>query len=276
MASALGLVLLLILALCLPLAKAEARFPLGNAQPPIPWLKPPLPHPPLGIEVAPLTPGLAKSLELEVIAGLVVLRVSPDSPADKAGIERKDIIIAVNDAPVATIKDFLFALKGKEVVTLKVIRDKSELNIEITLAKPPLRKIFFEELEGIAPPALFFHFWGGELNILDKEGKEHLLQLIPGVVLDIDKETLKIDPNGPGAEIVFTITTRTVIKGIKPGDKVIVVTINGTAEARRVMPAREFIAPMFLKKPPAPPHRRHGWGPPAWFPGRGKGSGRHY
>lgn len=239
------LVIVLAVALILP-ATAEAfrPFPTKSQS-----------HTRLGVVVAPLTPGLAQGLGIEMRPGLVVLKVFPNSPADKAGVKVKDVLIAVNGTPVATINDLRKALEGKEIISLKIIRNGKEEVITVTLTPlepPPLPKPkwFLEELEGIEPVALFFHFLGGEFKFLDKEGKEHTIQVIPGVVKEITEKSLKINPNGPVEEAVFTITERTrMMKDIKVGDRVIVITIDRTEEARMIIPTPPFRPRIFKTSP---------------------------
>jgi len=67
---------------------------------------------PLGARLATMTPGLARLLGLDFTPGVVVLRVAPNSPAARAGLQEKDIITAVNGSPVTSVRELFAAAKG--------------------------------------------------------------------------------------------------------------------------------------------------------------------
>jgi len=54
----------------------------------------------LGVSIQSVTPELAKSFGLKEPSGALVAEVTKDSPAEKAGFERGDIITAFNSAPI--------------------------------------------------------------------------------------------------------------------------------------------------------------------------------
>jgi len=80
----------------------------------------------LGITVQELTDQLAERLGAQNVSGVVVSRVAPNSPADRKGIERGDIITSVNNKPVKSVRDYNTAVKGlkeDDVVLLRIFRD---------------------------------------------------------------------------------------------------------------------------------------------------------
>jgi len=79
----------------------------------------------LGIRVAPLTPELARELRAQGDQGVVVVGVTEDGPAEKAGIRRGDLILEVNLSPVTKVDDLAAAvtrLKAGDIVNLRVRR----------------------------------------------------------------------------------------------------------------------------------------------------------
>jgi serine protease Do len=73
----------------------------------------------LGLAVGPVTPEIARELELKDTTGVVVMRVQPGSTADEAGVQRGDVIVEVDRTPVKTIQDFEKATAqaaGKQVL----------------------------------------------------------------------------------------------------------------------------------------------------------------
>jgi serine protease Do/serine protease DegQ len=59
----------------------------------------------LGIAAQALTPQLAEAFDVDLNAGVIVRRVNPDSPAEKAGLQVGDVIVAVDGRPVADVGD---------------------------------------------------------------------------------------------------------------------------------------------------------------------------
>ena len=73
----------------------------------------------LGLTVQPVTPDIAKELELKDPSGVVVSRVDPSSAAAQAGLERGDVITEIDRKPVKTVDDFekaTAAARGKSVL----------------------------------------------------------------------------------------------------------------------------------------------------------------
>jgi Do/DeqQ family serine protease len=59
----------------------------------------------IGVAIQDLTPGLARRLGARRIAGAVVARVLPGSPAARAGLQENDLIVAVNGSPIRNASD---------------------------------------------------------------------------------------------------------------------------------------------------------------------------
>ena len=60
----------------------------------------------LGLEVRPVTPDIARQLNLRSTDGVVVVRVEDGSAAAEAGVQRGDVIKQLNGQTVATMPDF--------------------------------------------------------------------------------------------------------------------------------------------------------------------------
>ena len=80
----------------------------------------------LGLGVQTLTPELAKDLNADVEAGVVITEVQPGSPADMARLQPGTIILEANRTPVSTVEDFESVVNGNEKrrVLLKVRSDE--------------------------------------------------------------------------------------------------------------------------------------------------------
>jgi serine protease Do len=94
----------------------------------------------LGVQVQPVTPGIAESLGLKRVEGALVDEAQPDTPAAQAGIRAGDVITSVNGN---TIKDS--RALAREISTmapgssakLDILRKGETKTIDVTLAKMP-------------------------------------------------------------------------------------------------------------------------------------------
>jgi len=105
----------------------------------------------LGIGFEELTPALAASLGLERgTKGIAISNVVPDSAAEKAGLERYDVIVELDDDPVVKGNEFLnrvAVLSPGTKVKVIILRDGKRKEFTIKLGKRPS----LEELAGGLP-----------------------------------------------------------------------------------------------------------------------------
>jgi 2-alkenal reductase len=95
-------------------------------------------YPYLGIEFQRIFPDLAAQNDLPVDYGAYVLGVVPGGPADQAGIQEGDIILAIGDERIqgqTTFTEALFANAPGDTVVVTVLRDGQERQFEVTLAQ---------------------------------------------------------------------------------------------------------------------------------------------
>jgi len=77
---------------------------------------------------------------MERIRGVLVLGVFVDSPADKAGVEPGDIIVAVNGEPVHRVRNVLEMIashKPGDKVILDLLRGKERLKLTLITTERP-------------------------------------------------------------------------------------------------------------------------------------------
>ncbi|RXK14945.1 serine protease [Malaciobacter mytili LMG 24559] len=68
--------------------------------------------------------------------GALILDVSPDTPAEKFGLRRGDLIFAINDKVIrdrADLQNVIAAFKPNQRITLQIERDKKNLKLDIVL-----------------------------------------------------------------------------------------------------------------------------------------------
>jgi serine protease Do len=100
-----------------------------------------------------ITPTLAAGLGLKQDWGVLISDVTPDGPADTAGLNVQDIVLSVDGRPITGLPGFSAALyqhPPKEDVALTVLRGSSRVSLEI----PALQRYDQEdELSTLATPA---------------------------------------------------------------------------------------------------------------------------
>lgn len=92
----------------------------------------------LGIETREVTPENAKELKLSVERGVVVAGITEDSPAAKAGLKEKDVVIEVNGQRVegaAQFRRIIHEIPAGRTVQLTVWRDGRSQTLSATLGK---------------------------------------------------------------------------------------------------------------------------------------------
>jgi serine protease Do len=92
----------------------------------------------IGVQVQNVTPELAKSFGLSEPKGALVAEVNPGTPAEKAGIQRGDIIIEFNDHPIHEMNELprLVAETAPGTkATVKVLRSGKEMAFTLTVTE---------------------------------------------------------------------------------------------------------------------------------------------
>jgi serine protease Do len=92
----------------------------------------------LGIAIQDITPELAKSFGLKEKKGALVADVVKDGPAEKAGIERGDVIVEFDGKEVAESKDLpriVAAVPVGKNVTIKLLKDGKAITKNVKIAQ---------------------------------------------------------------------------------------------------------------------------------------------
>jgi len=92
----------------------------------------------LGVQVQGITPELAKSFGLERERGALVADVMADTPAEKAGIERGDIIVEFNGRKIEEMNDLprvVASTPPNADVPVKILRKGQEKVMQVRVAE---------------------------------------------------------------------------------------------------------------------------------------------
>lgn len=94
----------------------------------------------LGVQLQEIDEKIAKSLALESTAGALVSRVYRNTPADKAGIEEGDVILALNGQKMKNSNQLRGEISSKAPgasIELQVLHDGKTKTVRVTLAELP-------------------------------------------------------------------------------------------------------------------------------------------
>jgi Do/DeqQ family serine protease len=172
----------------------------------------------LGVNISDVTPELAETYGLHDNSGALVAAVSPNSGAERAGIEIGDVIVSINEHRVrdsGSLKATVGLLRPGESVQVGVIRDGREQRITATLgeatAAAAVPTVLEEEIESAQLDPVF-----EGAQIVDNEQGG-----VPGLLV------ARVDPGSTAAE-----------RGLRPGDivtKINRVRVRNLVEAQQIL-----------------------------------------
>ncbi|MBT8378064.1 MAG: trypsin-like peptidase domain-containing protein [Ignavibacteria bacterium] len=90
----------------------------------------------IGMRIQSIDEGIARYYRLETTKGVIVTKVYPNTPAQKAGLEVGDIILEIEDYRISdenTIFSVFHEFRTGQTITLKIIRDEKEMIKKMTL-----------------------------------------------------------------------------------------------------------------------------------------------
>lgn len=94
----------------------------------------------MGISIQPVTPDLAKQFGIKDDKGALVGDVIEDGPAEKAGLQRGDVIIEYDGKDVSDpsgLRNIVAATPPGKKVTLKIMRDGRMQKVDVTITELP-------------------------------------------------------------------------------------------------------------------------------------------
>jgi serine protease Do len=111
----------------------------------------------LGVTIQNITPELAGHFDIKEEKGVLITDVLNDTPAEKAGLMRGDVIIAFEGKPVEDATELRNEVAGtlpEKEASLKVIRDGKQTTISVIIGEQPgtmagIKGVFENVLSGV-------------------------------------------------------------------------------------------------------------------------------
>jgi serine protease Do len=176
----------------------------------------------IGVSVQTISPALAEGLSLARDWGVLVGDVTPEGPADKAGLKAGDVVLTADGRTMRNARQmeaFIYRSPMKAKITLEVLRGKDQLSIDVPV------------MESIDDPQRFADMVNPEDNLVSRLGI---------LAIGIDKDVAAMLPglrNSYGVVVAAgsSATDLTSGTGLQPGD--VIYSVNqapvATVEALR-------------------------------------------
>jgi serine protease Do len=97
----------------------------------------------MGVSMQNVTPEDAEYYGLPEVQGALIQSVTPGSPAEKAGLERSDVIVAIDGEAVTTsgnLQNRVAQFRPGDRITVTVYRDRTSREVEIRLDEAPINQ----------------------------------------------------------------------------------------------------------------------------------------
>jgi serine protease Do len=154
----------------------------------------------LGVQIQPVTSGIAESLGMKKVAGAMVDEPQSDSPAAKAGVKSGDVITAVDGTPVKDARDLariIGTMKPDSTAKLDILRNGDTKTLSVTLGQMPNQEeVASNDSESAQPETGVPHLGLQVAPAKDVSGAGNQGVVVTG-----------IDPDGPAAERGFQTGT---------------------------------------------------------------------
>jgi serine protease Do len=143
----------------------------------------------LGVRIEDVGADLAEYFGVKASAGVLVLDVFDDTPAQDAGLKAGDVIIKIDNEATPTVeelKELLAEYEADDELAIEIVRHKQTRTLKATLEKDSGNRIFMRHLPGmrkfeIELPKKFEHDLHdriGKKNIIIDNSRKHIDQSI--------------------------------------------------------------------------------------------------
>jgi serine protease Do len=207
----------------------------------------------IGVSLTSVTPALKRALHIEPEAGALVEDVTPDTPAEQAGLRPYDVIIGADGQPIRSDEDLTRHVANRQpgtLATLEVWRDGDVKRIFVKLRDRPLprsissRTVPDVDARRVAQPESPLGIRVRELD-QDTAARLNIPDTIRGVLIS------DVDPTGPARlaqirtnHVVLEINRRRIgsvqeylsaVAALQPGQAAVLLLYDRTPPGQRVL-----------------------------------------
>ncbi len=176
----------------------------------------------LGVNIGPVTRDLAEAFGLSKPQGAMVASVTKDSAAEKAGIQKEDIILKFNDRVVEDSRDlprFVTSVRPGTPAKVQVWRDGKTLDLSVTLDEfKDTQQVAAVERGGKSPKRAG----------APETTKEDRLGLTLRAPNEAERDAAKLKTGGV---VIADISEKSSVRALNDGDIVLSVTRKGKSTA---------------------------------------------
>jgi Do/DeqQ family serine protease len=97
----------------------------------------------MGVTIQPVDADLASSLSMPAARGAIITSVQPGGPAERAGIQRGDVVTSINNQPVVdhnSLRNQIAGMTPGSTASVTVVRNGREQNMQVPLTELPDRQ----------------------------------------------------------------------------------------------------------------------------------------
>ena len=137
----------------------------------------------LGVGIQDVTQDLAKAFQLKSTKGCLITGVMQDTPAQKAGLRKGDVVIQINEKHIQNsnhLRNEIANAGAFSEIEMELIRDGKTILINLRLAERPKKIIEMKMLSQPSPTTEQVEVLGMTVEELNKENAEKL-GVKPGV-----------------------------------------------------------------------------------------------
>jgi serine protease Do len=195
----------------------------------------------LGVEIKPVDDDVVKALKLDSAKGAIVVSVSPNSAAQKAGLQSGDIILAYNGHDILRGEDLppLVAMtKPGTTVPITVMRNGSEKTFNATIGTMPRDQNALSAMSKAAPSS-GVDALGLSVDNVDAATRSQLgLKAGEGVAISNVNGPVAAQAGLQPGDVILMVNQKKVgsveafraaTAGVKPGDTVLLLVRRGDA-----------------------------------------------
>jgi Do/DeqQ family serine protease len=194
----------------------------------------------LGVEIRPVDQAIARQFNLPDQKGVLINNVIENSPARKACLHRGDIIREVNGKKVNDVRELQTVITHTEPnkkVTLRILRDRKEMNVQLTTGEMPNEEdiaVMKEQDQESSPEQIQTAEWQGMQVTTATDFLAQRFGFTSGekgcVVLDVGQGTPAEEMGLMPGDVIRSVNRtpvpginefQTVIKKIKPQDGIV-------------------------------------------------------